>query len=195
MKKLKSISILIITFVVLLLSDVYINKDDVSTNDDDDDGKARDDRIASVINAVFDEYGLFNSQVGSTDSIIRIEMDEANSEQELLEYLEKNISKADLRHYNIKILKRNLKEVQTEHAMLLLEGIAMDYIKEKNYNDVQVYYPNGKPEQVLKIIINETSERSSEDLKAELENFLATKGAELPVPLRDISYEIQIIKV
>ncbi|MGN7176552.1 hypothetical protein BK139_23190 [Paenibacillus sp. FSL R5-0490] len=194
MKKLKSISILIITFVVLLISDVYINKDDVSTNDDDD-GKARDDRIASVINAAFDEYGLFNSQVGGTDSIIRIEMDEANSEQELLEYLEKNISKADLSHYNIKILKRNLKEVQTEHAMLLLEGIAMDYIKEKNYYDVQVYYPNGKPGQVLKVIINETSERSSEDLKAELENFLATKGAELPLGLRDISYEIQIIKV
>ncbi|MCS0824781.1 hypothetical protein NX029_12435 [Cytobacillus firmus] len=194
MKKLKSISILIITFVILLLPDVYINKDDVSTNDDVDD-KARDERIASVINAAFDEYGLFNSQVGSTESIIRIEMDEANSEQELLEYLEKNISKADLNHYNIKILKRNLKEVQTEHAMLLLEGIAMDYIKEKNYNDVQVYYPNGKPEQVLKIIINETSERSSEDLKTELENFLATKGAELPIPLRDISYEIQVIKV
>ncbi len=188
MKKLKSISILIITFVVLLLSDVYI-KEDVATNED---SKARDDRIASVINAAFDEYGLFNSQVGSTDSIIRIEMDEANSEQELLEYLEKNISKADLSHYNIKILKRNLKEVQTEHAMLLLEGIAMDYIKEKNYNDVQVYYPNGKPEQVLKIIINETNERSSKDLKAELEKFLATKGAELPVQLRDISYELQI---
>ena len=130
MKKLKTVSILFITFVVLLLSDFYMSRDDVSTNDDDE-GKARDDRIASVINTAFDEYGLFNSQVGSTDSIIRIEMDEANCEQELLEYLEKNISKADLSHYNIKILKRNLKEVQTEHAMLLLEGIAMDYIKKK----------------------------------------------------------------
>lgn len=86
MKKLKSsISILIITFVVLLLSDVY-NKEDVATKDD---SKARGDRVASVINAAFDKYGLLNSQIGGTDSIIWIEMNEANSEQELLEYLEK----------------------------------------------------------------------------------------------------------
>ncbi|WP_197204444.1 hypothetical protein [Cytobacillus firmus] len=189
MKKLKFISILIITFVVLLLSDVYINKKDVATKDD---SKARADSIAFALNIGFDEYGLFSFEIGETDPTIWIVMDEANSEKELQKYLEKNVSKADLNHYNIDISKRNLQEVQTEHALLLREGIAMDYIKEKNYNDVQVYYPNGKPEQVLKVIINETSERSSKELKAELENLLATKGAELPVQLRGISYEIQI---
>jgi ribosomal protein S18 acetylase RimI-like enzyme len=64
----------------------------VSTNDN---GRARDERIASVLNAAFDEYGLISSQVGGTDSIM-IEMDEANSEQELMEYTEKSKSKADL---------------------------------------------------------------------------------------------------
>jgi hypothetical protein len=36
--------------------------------------------------------------------------------------------------------------------------------------------------------------KSIEDLKTELENFLATKDTELPIPLRDIPYEVQVIK-
>ncbi|WP_053433680.1 hypothetical protein [Sporosarcina globispora] len=85
--------------------------------------------------------------------------------------------------------------MQTEHAMALFEGIAIDYINEKNYNDVQVHYSILKPKPVLRITINETNKRSSKDIKTELENFLASKVTELPIPLRDISYEIQVVKV
>ncbi|USK45081.1 hypothetical protein [Cytobacillus oceanisediminis] len=194
MKKIKSVSIFIITFVLLLLHDAYFNKDDVATNHD---SKARDGRIASVIDSGFDEYGLFSFEISDTDPnpTIFIVMDEAKNEKKLQEYLEKKVSKADLNHYNIEISKRNLQEMQTEHAMALFEGIAIDYINEKNYNDVQVHYSILKPKPVLRITINKISKQSSKDLKTELEDFLATKVTELPIPLRDISYEIQVVKI
>jgi hypothetical protein len=95
--------------VVLLLSNVYFNKDEAT----------REDRIASVMDATFDESGLFSFQMVDTDPTIFIEMDETKSEKEFLEYLEKNMSQSDLSHYNIEITKRNLQEVQREHLSIL----------------------------------------------------------------------------
>lgn len=37
------------------------------------------------------------------------------SEPELQKYLEENLDKSDLNHYNIEIFKRNLQELQIEH--------------------------------------------------------------------------------
>ncbi|MFJ7932526.1 hypothetical protein [Peribacillus sp. NPDC096448] len=184
----KFIYVLIIVVVVALIVNVYINKDDVTTNNN---GETRGERIAAVLNTGFDEYGLFSFEIGDTDPTIRIIMDKAKNEQELREYIEENVSKSDLSHYNLEILQRSLQEVEREHTMLQIEGIVMEYIKEKNYTDVQVHYPI-EPDPVLKITINETSERSSEDLKTELDNLLASKHSELL--LKDISYEIQVIK-
>lgn len=189
--KIKSVSVLILTFGVLLLVAVNINKNYISIEHDE---KARNERIASVLNTAFDEYDLFSFEMNGTDSIIWIQMDEEDSEEELMEYLEENISKAELTHYKIKIRKRNLQEVQTEDAMLRLESLAIDYIQEKSYDDVQVHYPIFKPEPVLKITINKTSDRSSEELKKELESILASEGSNLPLSLRNISYELQVIK-
>jgi hypothetical protein len=185
----KSISVLIIAVVTLLIFDVYINKDEVTTNND---GEVRADRIASVLDDAWDEYGLFSFGIGDTDPVISIGMDETKNEQELREYLEENISKSDLSHYTIEIFKKDIEELEKEHTMSLIEGIVFDYIKEKNYNDVQVHYPSIKPEPVLKITISENSELSSEILKTELEDLLASKDFEHLV--KDISYKIQVIK-
>lgn len=92
MKKIKSVSIFSITFVLLLLHDAYFNKDHVATNHD---SKARDGRIASVIDNGFDEYGLLSFEISDTDPnpTIFIVMDEAKSEKKLQEYLEKRYLK------------------------------------------------------------------------------------------------------
>lgn len=76
--------------------------------------------------------------------------------------------------------------------MLLANAIVYDYIQEKKYNDVEVYYPSIEPKPVIKITISKTSKISEEDLKMELENLLVSKRSELPK--KDISYEIQVIK-
>lgn len=57
---------------------------------------------------------------------------------------------------------------------------------------MQVYLPLIEPEPILKILIPRSSERSSENMKKELEDVLASKCAELPK--NDISYEIQVIE-
>ena len=89
--KIKSVSVLILTFGVLLLVVVNINKNYVLIEHDE---KACNERIASVLNTAFDEYDLFSFEMNGTDSIIWIQMNEEDSEEELLEYLEENISKA-----------------------------------------------------------------------------------------------------
>lgn len=184
----KFISVLMIAVVVVLMFNIYINKNDVSS-----DGETRAERIADVLNTGFDEYGLFSFEIGATNPTIWIIMDKAKSEQELRKYIEKNVSKSDLSHYNLEISQRSLQVVEREHTMFQIEGIVMEYIKEKKYTDVQVHYLSSiEPEQVLKITISETSERSSEDLKTELENLLASKDFEFV--LKDITYEIQVIK-
>ncbi|MFL0366182.1 hypothetical protein ACH0BF_24635 [Pseudobacillus sp. 179-B 2D1 NHS] len=135
----KFISVLMIVVIFVIVFNVYSNKDDVSTSND---GKTRSDRIASVLNTGFDEYGLFSFEIGNTDPTIRIVMDEAKSKQELQKYLKENVSKSDLNHYNIEILKRNLQEVEEEHTMLQIESIVFDYleaIKTKNISAATKY--------------------------------------------------------
>jgi predicted Zn-dependent protease len=79
---------------------------------------------ASVLESVWDEFGLFSFFIGEEaedinpttgedlDPTIWIEMDETKSELELREYLEENLSKSDLNHYKIEIAQRSLQEVQ-----------------------------------------------------------------------------------
>ncbi|MGM0924713.1 MAG: hypothetical protein ACQEWW_26605 [Bacillota bacterium] len=122
----KFISVLMIVVAVVIVFNVYSNKDDVSTIND---GEARADRIASVLNTGFDKYGLFSFGIGDTDPTIWIVMDEAKSEQELQEYLKENVSKSDLNYYNIEISKRNLQEVEEEHTMFQVENIVYDYLE------------------------------------------------------------------
>ncbi|MFL0366239.1 hypothetical protein ACH0BF_24995, partial [Pseudobacillus sp. 179-B 2D1 NHS] len=60
----------------------------------------------------------------------------------LQKYLKENVSKSDLNHYNIEILKRNLQEVEEEHTMLQIESIVFDYleaIKTKNISAATKY--------------------------------------------------------
>ncbi|MGE8081983.1 hypothetical protein [Peribacillus loiseleuriae] len=111
----KFISVLMIVVVVVLIFTVYINKNDVYTNK----GEARADRIASVLHTAWDGFGLFSFQLGETDPTIWIGMDETKSELELREYLEENIDKSDLSHYNIKVFKKNIQELETEHLLYL----------------------------------------------------------------------------
>ncbi|PUB12198.1 DUF4030 domain-containing protein [Paenisporosarcina sp. OV554] len=183
-----------IVVVVVLIFNVYINKDDVYTNN----GESQTDRIASVLqNATeTDKFGIFSASIeqgdGGTFPTIRIGMDETKSEQELREYLGKSLDKSDLRQYNIVVFKKDIQELEKEHTMLEINGIVYDYIKEKNYKGVQIYYPSIEPEPVIKITISENNELSSEDLKTELENLLASKDFKLLV--KDISYKIQVIK-
>ncbi len=184
----KFVPVLIIVFVVVLVTNIYANNFDSFSNENNNDEK-RWNRIASVLDNAMDEFGLFSFQK-TPDSTIFIVMDETKSESQLKKYLEKNVNKTDLSQFNIDITKISLQEVETEQFMSIVSGIVYDYIQEKNYNDVQVYLPLIEPEPILKISIPKSSERSSENMKKELEDVLASKSAELPK--KDISYEIQV---
>ncbi|MGD6842578.1 hypothetical protein ACQCVH_08635 [Bacillus infantis] len=185
----KSIFIIMISAAILIIFDLSFNREEVPTKDETEE---RSERIGKVLEAAWDQFGFFSFSTGGTDPVIWIQMDENSSKQELLAYLEKNIPPKDLSHYTIKILKRSLQEVETEHAMTILQGFAADYIKEKNYADVQVHCPLDKSEAVLKVLIDGTSNRSSEELKTGIEKYLAARKAELPAHLRGILYEIQV---
>jgi hypothetical protein len=185
----KSIFVIMISAALLTIFDLNFNREEVSTKDS---AEVRSEPIEEVLMSAWNQFGLFSFSVGGTDPVIWIQMDENSSRQEFLAYLEKNISKKDLSHYTIKILKRSLQEVETEHAMTLLQGFATDYIKEKNYGDVQAHYSLDKSDAVLKVLIDSTSNLSSEELKTEIENYLAARKSELPKELRGILYEIQV---
>ncbi len=185
----KSIFVIMISAAILIIFDLNFNREEVSTSDD---AEVRSERIGEVLESAWDQFKLFSFSVGETDSVIWIEMDENSSKQEILAYLEKNISEKDLSNYTIKISRRSLQEVKTEHAMTLLQGFATDYIKEKNYDNVEVHCPLNKSEAVLKVLIDGKSDLSSDELKAEIENYLAARKAELPEKLRGILYEIRV---
>ncbi|WP_102272180.1 hypothetical protein [Cytobacillus massiliigabonensis] len=187
MKKL--ISVLVIAVIGALIFIIHPNKEDVTASNDKE---ARANRIASVLESAWDKFGLFSFQIGDTDPTIWIGMDETKSEQELRDYLNENIDKYDLIYYNVEVFKKSQQELEIEHAMSLIENTVFNYIKEKNYTDVQVHYPSIEPKPVLKISISKDSERSSEDLKTELESLVASKTNELQI--KGISYEIQVFK-
>jgi len=182
------ISVFIIIVVVVLVINIDINKNDSFSNNN---VEKQWGRIASVLENAGDDFGLFSVQA-TPDSTIFIEMDETKSELQLMEYLEENVNKTDLNQYNIKISKRSLHEVETESFMMEVSGIVSDYLQEKNYLDVDLYHPSMEPTPGLKISIPKSSEKSSENIKKELEDVLASKSAELPK--KDISYEIQVIE-
>lgn len=165
-----------------------IDKDESFSNNNDE---RRWDRIASVLDNAWEEFGLFSFQA-TPDSTIFIEMDETKSEVQLKKYLEEHVNKNDLSQYNIDITKRSLQEVETEIFMSEVSGIVYDYIQEKNYRDVELYQPSIEPKPILKILIPKSNEPSSENMKKELEEVLASKSTELSK--KDISYEIQVIE-
>ncbi|MGE7809578.1 hypothetical protein [Lysinibacillus capsici] len=184
------ISVFIIIVIVILVINVNIDKNDNFFNKNVDVEK-KWDRIASVLENAWDDFGLFSFQA-TPDSTIFIEMDETKSELQLIKYLEENINETDLNQYNIKITKKSLHEVETESFMMEVSGIVFDYLQENNYHDVDIYVPSIKPSPILKISIPKSSTRSSENIKKELEDVLASKSDKLPD--KDISYEIQVVE-
>ncbi|KPN93072.1 hypothetical protein [Lysinibacillus sp. ZYM-1] len=184
------ISVFIIIVVVILVINIDIDKNDSFSNNNVDVEK-KWDRIASVLENAWDDFGLFSFQA-TPDSTIFIEMDETKSELQLIKYLEENINKTDLNQFNIEITKKSLHEVETESFMMEVSGIVFDYLQENNYHDVDIYVPSIKPTPILKISIPKSSTRSSENIKKELKDVLASKSAKLPN--KDISYEIQVIE-
>jgi len=182
------ISVFIIVVVVVLVINIDIDKNDSFSNNNDE---KQWDRIASVLENAWDDFGLFSFQA-TPDSTIFIEMDETKSELQLIKYLEENVNKTDLNQYNIEITKKSLHEVETENFMMEVSVIVSDYLQENNYHDVDIYDPSIEPTPILKISIPKSSTRFSENIKKELEDVLASKSAELPN--KDISYEIQVIE-
>ncbi|MFL0583860.1 hypothetical protein ACH0B6_14885 [Solibacillus silvestris] len=103
----KFISGLIVGIVVTLIVTVSFYKNEIAASESNVE---RWERIASVLNDGFDEYGLFSFGANTYDSIIWIEMDETKSELQLKEYLKKNVDKSDLNHFSLDIKKRSAQE-------------------------------------------------------------------------------------
>ncbi|BAK16358.1 hypothetical protein SSIL_1935 [Solibacillus silvestris StLB046] len=103
----KFVSGLLVGIVVTLIFTISFYKNEVAANESNVE---RWERIASVLDDGFDEYGLFSYGANTYDSIILIEMDETKSELKLKEYLKKNVDKSDLKHFSLDITKRSAQE-------------------------------------------------------------------------------------
>lgn len=112
----KFISGLIVGVVAIMVVNVSFNKDDVNVNDSKE---ARVDRIESVLNSAWDKFGLIGFGIGDTNPTITVQMDESKSEQELRGYLQENIDKYDLIHYDIEVFKMDIEEMEKEHSLKL----------------------------------------------------------------------------
>ena len=105
----KFISGLIVGIVVTLIFTVSFYKNEIAASESNVE---RWERIASVLDDGFDEYGLLSFGANTYDSIIWIEMDETKSELQLKEYLKKNVDKSDLNHFSLDIKKEALKRMK-----------------------------------------------------------------------------------
>ncbi|MEC1649458.1 hypothetical protein P9D74_00485 [Bacillus vallismortis] len=62
-----------------------------------------------VLESAWDEFGLFSFQIGITNPVITIGMDQTKSEAKLREYLEHNLSiEAKEKYYKIYIFKDDI---------------------------------------------------------------------------------------
>ncbi|CAM4275769.1 hypothetical protein [Bacillus manliponensis] len=61
---------------------------------------------SSVLDSAYEKFKLSSYQIGITDPNISIEILGNTSEEEVRKYLEKNLSKSDLNHYQIEISKK-----------------------------------------------------------------------------------------
>ena len=81
--------------------------------------ESQSNNVKAVLDKAWDDYGLLSYQIGITDPIITIAMDEMKSEKELRKYLNENLSKSDLNKYDIEIFEKNIKELKEEHLKQL----------------------------------------------------------------------------
>lgn len=155
------------------------------------DKKDRSARIAQVLDNVWDEYGFFSFQIGDTDPTLWIIMDETKSEEKLMTYLKENLSRSDLEHYRIEILKKSLEEHQNERTMNQISDMIQDYIKEKDYQNISLAYPSVDKTTGL-LTVNNASEIANEDLKKEFEELVINNSGELSL-VDNFSYDIEVI--
>ena len=115
----KFISVLLMVIVVVLIVNVFPNKDDVTPGDDKE---ARNDRVVAVLQTAWDKFGLFSYGIEGVDMegvipTIWIGMDETKSELELRGFLEESIDKTDLRHYDIEVFKKDIRELEKKNLL------------------------------------------------------------------------------
>ncbi|MGE0910559.1 hypothetical protein ACQGRJ_09520 [Bacillus atrophaeus] len=79
-----------------------------------------------VLESAWDEFGLFSFQIGQTDPVITIGMDQTKSEAKLREYLKDNLSREAKEKYKIYIFKDDIDKLEKEHQ---------EYLQENNLNN------------------------------------------------------------
>jgi len=57
----------------------------------------------AVVSSVWDKYGVQSTQIGNTDPIIWIDVYDKNDIPEVEEYVKDNLSKDDLKHYEVNV--------------------------------------------------------------------------------------------
>lgn len=106
-------------------------------------------------------------------------------------YLKENLSRSDLEHYRIEILKKSLEEHQNERTMNQISDMIQDYIKEKDYQNISLAYPSVDKTTGL-LTVNNASEIANEDLKKEFEELVINNSGELSL-VDNFSYDIEVI--
>lgn len=101
----KKFSLTLVTMItcVLLFSFSNTNKADTIKTD----REIREEHIATTLENAWDKYDLSSFQIGITDPMIWIEVEKIEHKKEIIEYLEKNVSKSDLNHYKIDIREKD----------------------------------------------------------------------------------------
>ncbi|MBR7817943.1 MULTISPECIES: hypothetical protein [Bacillus] len=76
---------------------------------------------AEVLESAWDEFGLFSFEIGQTDPVITIGMDQRKSDTKLREYLNDNLSEKSKKKYDVVIFKDDINKLKKEHQKYLQE--------------------------------------------------------------------------
>ncbi|KAB2334440.1 hypothetical protein F7731_14590 [Cytobacillus depressus] len=119
MKK-KLFGILLLAFIALTI--FVINVDAFKVKSQPNEASVKETTV-EVLRSAWDEYGMFSFEIVETDSIISIGMDKAKSEFKLQDYLDKNLPEEAKSKYNIKIFKKDIKELEKEHREVIEKAL------------------------------------------------------------------------
>lgn len=108
----KFLGILLLASIALTI--FVINIDTLTVKSQPNEASVKETTV-EVLRSAWDEYGMFSFEIVETDSIISIGMDKTKSEIELQDYLDKNLPEEAKSKYNIKIFKKDIKELEKEY--------------------------------------------------------------------------------
>lgn len=172
----KVISFFLIVIVILTFN-LYSNN------------KVQPKSIAQVLENAWDEFGLFSFQIGKTDPIISITMDETKSEEKLLRYLEDNIDKSVLNEYEFEFFKKNVQVAEYEHKISMLDHKIYTFLKEEHHINVNIQTTKTN-QPIVHIILPTNAVKSASQVQNDVLEYLSKNSDDESI--KDLNLTVEV---